>query len=52
MRVSAEQQQVIVDAVRQLFGGQGRVRLFGSRVDDWRKGGRSRPAGGSSPFAA
>jgi uncharacterized protein len=39
MRISAEQQQIIVDAVHQLFGLQGRVRLFGSRVDDRRKGG-------------
>jgi predicted nucleotidyltransferase len=39
MRVSAEQQQIIVDAVHQLFGQQGRVRLFGSRVDDRGKGG-------------
>jgi len=39
MRVSAEQQQIIVDAVHQLFGQRGSVRLFGSRVDDRRKGG-------------
>jgi len=39
MRVSAEQQKIIVDAVHQLFGRQGRVRLFGSRVDDQGKGG-------------
>ncbi|KVW99702.1 nucleotidyltransferase family protein [Thiobacillus denitrificans] len=39
MRVSAEQRQIIVDAVHQIFGQQGRVRLFGSRVDDRRKGG-------------
>jgi predicted nucleotidyltransferase len=39
MRISAEQQQIIVDAVHQLFGQQGSVRLFGSRVDDQHKGG-------------
>lgn len=39
MRVSAEQKKIIVQAVHQLFGQQGRVRLFGSRVDDARKGG-------------
>jgi predicted nucleotidyltransferase len=39
MRVSAEQKQIIVDAVHQIFGQHGSVRLFGSRVDDRRKGG-------------
>lgn len=39
MRISAEQHQIIVQAVHQFFGQTGSVRLFGSRVDDQRKGG-------------
>lgn len=39
MRITLEQQRIIVDAVHQLFGQQGKVSLFGSRVDDRGKGG-------------
>ena len=39
MRISAAQRQSIVQATRQSFGDDARVWLFGSRVDDSRRGG-------------
>lgn len=39
MRVTPEQRQVIVTAVRRAFGNDARIRLFGSRVEDTRRGG-------------
>ena len=39
MRLSATQQQCILQATRQNFGADARVWLFGSRVDDARRGG-------------
>lgn len=39
MRLTPEQRRVIVTAVRHAFGDDARIRLFGSRVDDGRKGG-------------
>ena len=39
MRLDAEQAGWIADAVREHFGPQVQVRLFGSRLDDARRGG-------------
>ncbi|NTU54383.1 MAG: nucleotidyltransferase domain-containing protein [Chlorobiaceae bacterium] len=39
MRLSTTQQQDILQATRQNFGADARVWLFGSRVDDSRRGG-------------
>lgn len=39
MRLSTTQQQDILQATRQNFGTDARVWLFGSRVDDTRRGG-------------
>ena len=39
MRITPEQQQTIVDVARSILGGDATVRLFGSRVDDSKKGG-------------
>lgn len=39
MRLSATQQQSILQATRQNFGADAKVWLFGSRVDDARRGG-------------
>lgn len=39
MRLSEEEKETIKGAVRQVFGEDAIVRLFGSRIDDRRKGG-------------
>lgn len=39
MRLSASQQQCILNATRQYFGEFAKVWLFGSRVDDRQRGG-------------
>ncbi len=39
MRLSATQQQSILQAARQNFGADAKVWLFGSRLDDARRGG-------------
>lgn len=39
MRLSETERAVIRDTVRELFGPQARVRLFGSRTDDAARGG-------------
>jgi len=39
MRLSTTQQQYILQATRQNFGADAKVWLFGSRVDDARRGG-------------
>ena len=39
MRLSPKHRQLIRDLVRQECGAQARVRLFGSRLDDTRRGG-------------
>lgn len=39
MRLGLDQQQAIQRAVREVFGPDARVRLFGSRLDDEAKGG-------------
>ncbi|MDC7235112.1 MAG: nucleotidyltransferase domain-containing protein [Spirochaetales bacterium] len=39
MRISERQHTIIKDSVREAFGSHSRVLLFGSRVDDNRKGG-------------
>jgi len=39
MRLSASQQQCILDATRRYFGAGAKVWLFGSRVDDRQRGG-------------
>ena len=39
MRLAAEQIEHIVSATRELLGARARVWLFGSRVDDTRRGG-------------
>ena len=39
MRLSSEEVTVITEAIRQAFGSQARVWLFGSRVQDNKKGG-------------
>lgn len=39
MRLTPSQQQCIREATRQFFGQDARVWLFGSRVDDRRRGG-------------
>lgn len=39
MRLTEEQRKVIRNAVRTYFGNEARVLLFGSRVDDSRRGG-------------
>lgn len=39
MRLTAHQVQVIRDTARGLFGQNARVTLFGSRVDDTKRGG-------------
>ncbi|WP_438873993.1 hypothetical protein [Thiohalocapsa halophila] len=55
MRLTAHQQQVIKQAAQDAFGPDVRVDLFGSRVDDTRRGGdipgwgRHAPADGASP---
>jgi len=39
MRITSEQALQIKQVVREVFGEQGSVRLFGSRVDDQETGG-------------
>lgn len=39
MRLSSDQRQVIVETARQIFGASACVKLFGSRVDDEKRGG-------------
>ena len=39
MRLTAEQREVIRNAVREVYGEDSRLWLFGSRVDDARRGG-------------
>ena len=39
MRLTAEQREVIRSAVREIYGENSRLWLFGSRVDDERRGG-------------
>ncbi len=39
MRLTPRQQQIIREAARDVFGTEARVWLFGSRVDDSRRGG-------------
>jgi predicted nucleotidyltransferase len=39
VRLDDETRQVIRQTVRELFGAAARVRLFGSRLDDTRRGG-------------
>ncbi|SFX09927.1 nucleotidyltransferase domain-containing protein [Marinospirillum alkaliphilum] len=39
MRISEKQHQIILDIVQQLLGQNVRIRLFGSRTDDQKKGG-------------
>jgi predicted nucleotidyltransferase len=39
MRLTPDQQQAIGDTVREVFGPAATVRLFGSRIDDTRRGG-------------
>ncbi|NCA90983.1 MAG: nucleotidyltransferase domain-containing protein [Gammaproteobacteria bacterium] len=39
MRLSAEQRRAIKKATRDCFGADAQVRLFGSRVDDSKRGG-------------
>ncbi|MGH8605013.1 MAG: nucleotidyltransferase domain-containing protein, partial [Gammaproteobacteria bacterium] len=39
MRLSDEEKEAIKGAVRQIFGEDAIVRVFGSRVDDRRRGG-------------
>ena len=39
MRLTAEQAEVIRSAVREIYGEDSRLWLFGSRVDDARRGG-------------
>lgn len=39
MRITSEQRAAIVDSVREIFGDEARVYLFGSRADDSKKGG-------------
>lgn len=39
MRLSDYQRQMIVQSVKNCFGVQARVKLFGSRTDDSRRGG-------------
>jgi predicted nucleotidyltransferase len=39
MRLSPQSQRIIRESVRQVFGPQARVRLFGSRLNDAARGG-------------
>ena len=39
MRLSADQARVILSCVRQQFGADAQVKLFGSRLDDSSRGG-------------
>lgn len=39
MRISDYQRKIILDSAKKLFGDDVQVRLFGSRVDDAKKGG-------------
>ena len=39
MRLTADQAEVIRTAVREVYGEESRLWLFGSRVDDNRRGG-------------
>lgn len=39
MRLSQQTQQVIRDTVQEIFGGEAKVKLFGSRVNDDARGG-------------
>ncbi|MBP8285427.1 MAG: nucleotidyltransferase domain-containing protein [Rhodoferax sp.] len=39
MRLTAQQQATVRDTVAETFGSGSQVRLFGSRVDDTRRGG-------------
>lgn len=39
MRLSTQQQQAIREETARVFGARARVRLFGSRLDDARRGG-------------
>ena len=41
MRITARQREAIIFAVREEFGDGAEVRLFGSRADDSKKGGRN-----------
>lgn len=40
MRITSEQRQIIVATAKEVFGGDSVVRLFGSRVDDSKRGAR------------
>lgn len=39
LRISPEQHQVIIETTQQVFGATACVKLFGSRVDDAKRGG-------------
>ena len=39
MRINDKQQRAIVESIRETFGDEARVFLFGSRTDDTRRGG-------------
>lgn len=39
MRLSPEQREVIVETAHQIFGATACVKLFGSRIDDEKRGG-------------
>ena len=39
MRLTTEQRRIIRDTVREVLGPDARVRLFGSRIDDTKRGG-------------
>ena len=39
MRLTPDQHQIILTATREIFGAEAVVRLFGSRVDDAKRGG-------------
>ncbi|NOT17945.1 MAG: nucleotidyltransferase domain-containing protein [Sulfuriferula sp.] len=39
MRLSNDNRQIIRDTVREIFGAEANVRLFGSRMDDNKRGG-------------
>lgn len=39
MRLSSEQRQIIIEVAHQVFGETAQVKLFGSRIDDAKRGG-------------